>query len=119
MRMQALKFAARTAILTAAAAGVCALPAAAQAASLPAAGIRPAAAAIAATTAGVAASAPNAAHDLPDTAVADDYPWRQYAATYLNGDTYTARQCSAFALWRIDNRLRKPVNTTLIKLAGV
>src|SRR5439155_17347881 len=71
------------------------------------------------TTAGVPASAPTAPHDLPDTAVVDDYPWQQYAATYLNGDTYTARQCSAFALWRIDNRLRQPVNTTLIKLSRV
>src|SRR6266545_4834018 len=49
--------------------------------------------------AAVAPSARTAAHDLPDAAVRNDYPWRTYAARYLNGDTVSARQCSGFALW--------------------
>jgi surface antigen len=57
------------------------------------------------------------AHDLPDAPVRDDYPWRLYAAKFLGGDTVTARQCSAFALWRIDYRLRLPTNSTLIRLS--
>ncbi len=67
--------------------------------------------------AAVAPSARTAAHDLPDAAVRNDYPWRTYAARYLNGDTVSARQCSGFALWRMDYRLRQPVNTTLARLA--
>jgi surface antigen len=57
------------------------------------------------------------AHDLPNAPVRDDYPWRLYATKFLRGDTVTARQCSAFALWRIDYRLRLPTNSTLIRLA--
>jgi surface antigen len=102
------------AILAVAAAGACALPLAAPAAAGPApVGIRFAASAVAT----LPASVRSARHDLPDAPVRDDYPWRQYASSYLHGDTYTARQCSAFALWRIDHRLRKPVNSTLLRLA--
>jgi surface antigen len=73
-------------------------------------------------TAAIAAAQPAAAarpvaRDLPDGPVRNDYPWKSYATKYLAGDTVSARQCSAFALWRIDYRLHLPVNTTLIRLA--
>jgi surface antigen len=113
--MRMFTIAARTAILTAAAAGVCALSNIAQAATLTPAAVRPAA--TTSTAAAVPASARTAAHDLPDTAVRDDYNWRAYATTYLHGDTYSARQCTAFALWRIDNRTHQTTNTTLYRLA--
>jgi surface antigen len=68
------------------------------------------------TLASYAGSAETAVLDLPDAPVRDDYPWQQYATNYLGGDTVTARQCSAFALWRIDYRLQLATNTTLIRL---
>ena len=110
--MRLFTIAARTAILTAAAAGVCALANTAQASTL-----TPLTTRTAATTAAVPASAGTAAHDLPDTPVRDDYNWRGYATTYLHGDTNSARQCTAFALWRIDNRTHQATNTTLYRLA--
>ena len=116
--MRMLKIAARTAILTATAAGVCALSNIAQATTLTPTAARPAATTAASSpAASTPASARTAAHDLPDTAVRDDYNWRSYATTYLRGDTHTARQCSAFALWRIDNRTHQATNTTLYRLA--
>jgi surface antigen len=116
--MRMFTIAARTAILTAAAAGVCALSNIAQAAT-PTTTSTAATTSIAASSiaAAVPASARTAAHDLPDTAVRDDYNWRAYATTYLHGDTYSARQCTAFALWRIDNRTHQTTNTTLYRLA--
>jgi surface antigen len=57
--------------------------------------------------------------DLPDAPVRNDYPWQLYATKFLSGDTVSARQCSAFALWRIDYRLHLPTNTTLIRLVRV
>jgi surface antigen len=54
--------------------------------------------------------------DLPVATVRDDFPWRLYATKFLNGDTFLARQCSSFALWRIDYRLQLPTNSTLIRL---
>ena len=67
--------------------------------------------------AAVGVSVRTARHDLADAPVRDDYPWRLYATRFLGGDTVTARQCSAFALWRIDYRLRLATNSTLIRLA--
>lgn len=57
------------------------------------------------------------AYDLPQGTVVDDYPWLSYARTYLGGNTTNARQCVGFALWRLDNRSRLAVNTTLTKLS--
>jgi surface antigen len=70
------------------------------------------------TTQPAAATPQATARDLPDAPIRNDYPWKAYATRYLGGDTITARQCSAFALWRIDYRLHQPVNTTLARLAA-